>query len=161
MQMIEGDNFWHLKTFESVLTNLWRKWDERIHEQKDLYMHCTENSEINNEMEGVEVIDLCSVSQTKNGELHEGKESTNQESQDKMKTNTMARKESENRPGKGKPTAKNKENKTRMMCWENLKDPLAKEPHEESENKGEKPIKKMQKPKHEEEHVEHTLNTGN
>ena len=53
-----------------------------------------ENSEINDEMDGVEVIDLCSASQTKNAELHKRKESTKQESQDKMKTNTIARKES-------------------------------------------------------------------
>ena len=57
--------------------------------------------------------------------------------------------------------AENEENETMMMCWETVKDPMAKEPHEESENEGEKPVKKMQKPKHEEEHVETTLNTGN
>ena len=28
MQMIEADSFWHLKTFEAVLTDLWRRWDE-------------------------------------------------------------------------------------------------------------------------------------
>ena len=28
MQMIEVDNFWHLKTFEAVLTDLQRRWDE-------------------------------------------------------------------------------------------------------------------------------------
>ena len=33
MQMIEVDNFWHLKTFEAVLTDLQRRWDERIHAQ--------------------------------------------------------------------------------------------------------------------------------
>ena len=27
MQMIEVDNFWHLKTFEAVLTDLQRRWD--------------------------------------------------------------------------------------------------------------------------------------
>ena len=148
MQMIEADNFWYLKTFEVVLTDLRRRWDEQIHKQKDVSTHCTENSEINDEMDGVEVIDLCSVSQMENGELHEGKESTKQESQDKMKTNTIAGKESKNTPGKGKPEAKNEENKTMMMYWENLKDPQAKEPQEESENEGEKPIKKMQKLKH-------------
>ena len=73
MQMIEVDNFWHLKTFEAVLTDLWRRWDEQIHEHKDMSMHCTENSDINNEMDGIEVINLCSESQTKNSELHEGK----------------------------------------------------------------------------------------
>ena len=161
MQMIEVDNFWHLKTFEVVLTDLWRRWDERIHKQKDVSKHCTQNSEINNEMDGVEVLDLCSESQTKNGEPHKGKESTKQESQDKMKTNTITRKESKNRPGRGKPMAESEENATAMMCWENLKDPLGKESHEESENEGVKPVKKMQKPKHEEEPVEPSLNTGN
>ena len=144
MQMIEADNFWHLKTFEVVLTNLQRRWDERIHKQKDMSTHCMENSEINDEMDGVEVIDLCSESQTKNSELNEGKESTKQESQDKMKTNMIARKESKNRPGRGKPMAESEEHESAMMCWENLKDPLGKEPHKESENEGEKPIKKMQ-----------------
>ena len=47
------------------------------------------------------------------------------------------------------------------MCWEDLKDSLRKEPHVESENKGEKLVRKMPKPKDEEEHVERTLNTGN
>ena len=78
-----------------------------------------------------------------------------------MKTNTIIRKKDKNRPGKGKPTTENEENETAMMCWEVLKDSLRKEPHEESDHKGEKPIKKMQKPKDEEEHVEPTLNIGN
>ena len=112
-------------------------------------------------MDGVEVIDLCSVSQMKNGELREGKESTKQESQGKMKTNTIVRMKDKNRPGKGKPTAEKEENETAMMCWEDLKDSPRKETHRESENEGEKPIEKMQKPKDEEEHVEPTLNTGN
>ena len=68
MQMIEADNFWHQKTFDAVLTDIQRRWDERIHEQKDVSMHCTENSEIDDKMDGVEVIDLCSESTTKNGE---------------------------------------------------------------------------------------------
>ena len=55
IQMIEVDNFWHLKTFEAVLTDLWRGCDEVIHEQKDVPMHCSENSEINDEMDGKEV----------------------------------------------------------------------------------------------------------
>ena len=69
MQMVEADNFWHQKTFKAVLTNLWRRWDEQIHEQRNVFMLCTESSEINDEMDGLEVIDLCSVSQMKNGEL--------------------------------------------------------------------------------------------
>ena len=65
MQMIEVDNFWHLKTFEAVLTNLQRRWDEGIHEQKDMSTHSTENSETNDEMEGIEVIDLSSKTRLK------------------------------------------------------------------------------------------------
>ena len=78
-----------------------------------------------------------------------------------MKRKTIARMESKNRPGKGKPTAESEEDETAMMRWENLKDSLGKEPHEESENKGKKSIKKLQKTKHEEEHINSTLYTGN
>ena len=99
--------------------------------------------------------------QTKISELHEGKETTKQESQNKMKTNTITRMESKNRPGKGKPTAESEENETAILCWENVKDSPGKEPHVESENKGEKPIEKTQKPKDEEEHVNPTLHRGN
>ena len=112
-------------------------------------------------MDGIEVIDLCSEIQTKIGELYEGKESTKQESQDKMKMNTIIRMKNKNRPGKGKPMAECEENETIMMCWEDLNASPRKEPHTESENEGEKPIKKMKKPKGEEEHVEPTLNIGN
>ena len=28
MQMIKPDNFWHQKTFDAVLNDLWRRWDE-------------------------------------------------------------------------------------------------------------------------------------
>ena len=89
IQMIEVYNFWHLKTFEAVLTNLWRRWDEVIHEQKDMSMHCTENSKINDEMDRIEVSDLCSKTQTKTSEFHDGKESTKQESQDKVKSKQL------------------------------------------------------------------------
>ena len=94
IQMIEEDNFWHLKTFGAVLTNLWRRQDKEINEQKDMSMHCTENSEINNELDGKEVIDLCSENQTTTSELHDGEESTKQESQDTVKSKTITKLES-------------------------------------------------------------------
>ena len=124
---------------------------------RDMSTHCTENSEIDSKMDGVEVIDLCSESKTINGKQHEGKESSKQESRDKMKINTIIRKKDRNRPGEGKPTTGKEEDEAMMMCWEVLKDSPRKEPQEESENKGEKPIEKMQKPKDEEEHVKPTL----
>ena len=117
MQMIEVDNFWHQKTFEVVLTDLRRRWDEGIRKQKDMSMHCTENSEINNEMDGVEVIDLCSKNETRTSEFNDGKECTKQDSQDKKKSKTIARMESKNMAEKGKPMAESEENKTVMMCW--------------------------------------------
>ena len=120
IQMIEMDVFWHHKTFESVLTDLWKMWKEGIHELENASMYCTENSEINNEMNGVEVIDLCTVSQTKNDEHCKGKESAKQESQDKTKTDAIDRMEDRNRPIKSKPTTKNKEVET-MMMWESCK----------------------------------------
>ena len=72
--------------------------------------------------EGVEVIDLCSENQTKNSKLHDRKESTKQKSRDKMKSKTITRLESEKRPEKDKLMAESEENKTVMMCRENLKD---------------------------------------
>ena len=48
-----------------------------------------------------------------------------------------------------------------MMCWEVMNDLQEKEPHKEQEKVEKKPIEKTEKPKHEEEHVEPTLNIGN
>ena len=117
MQMIEVDKCWHQKTFEVVLTDLRRRWDEGIRKEKDMSMHCTENSEINNEMDGVEVIDLCSKDQTRTSEFNDGKECTKQDNQDKMKRKTIARMESKNIAEKGKPMAESEEIETAMMCW--------------------------------------------
>ena len=153
IQMIEVDKFWNLKTFEAVLTKLQRRWDEVIHKQKDESTHCTENSKINNEMDGKEVIDLCSKNQTTTSELHDGEESTKQKSQYDMKSKTITRSESKNRPEKDKHKAETEENVTAMMCWENLEDSLGKEPYEESDDHKKKPVKNVQKPKDEEEHV--------
>ena len=99
--------------------------------------------------------------QTKTSEFHDSEESTKQESQDKVKSTTIARLESKNRPEKDKLTAESEENVTVMMCWENLKDSLGKEPHEEPEYEGKKSVEEMQKPKDEEEIVNSTLHTGN
>ena len=106
--MIEVDKVWHLKTFKAVLTDLRRRWDEVIHEQKDASMHCTENSKTNEEMD-------------KTSEFHDSEESTKQESKDKMRSKTITRLESKNRPEKDKPMAESEEDKTVMMCWEKLK----------------------------------------
>ena len=94
IQMIEVDNFWHLKTFGVVLTDLWRRWDEEIHEQKNMSMHCTENGKTNSELDGKEVIDLCSKNWTTTSELHNGEESTKQESQDTVESKAITRLES-------------------------------------------------------------------
>ena len=160
IQMIEVDNFWHLKTFEVVITELWRRWDEAIHEQKDMSMHCTENCEINDELDGKEVIDLCSKNQTTTSELHDSEEIAKQKSQDKMKSKTITRLESKNRPEKDNQAAETEENKTAMMCWENLGDSPGKEHYKETDDE-EKPLEETQKPKDEEEHVNSTLHTGN
>ena len=81
--MIEMDVFWHQKTFETFLTDLQKMWMEGIHELENASMYCTENGEINDEMDRVEVVDLCSVSQTKNDAHGKGKERAKQESQEK------------------------------------------------------------------------------
>ena len=85
INMIESDNFWHCKTFESVMSNLRNMWSEGIQELENAHMHCTDDDKNNNEIDGIEVIDLCSVSQCRNDAISEGKESAMQESQDKSK----------------------------------------------------------------------------
>ena len=57
--------------------------------------------------------------------------------------------------------AETEEIEVAMLCRENLEDSLGKEPHEETDDKEEKPDEEMQKPKDGEEHVNSTLHTGN
>ena len=57
----------------------------------------------------MEVIDLCSISQTEIDENGKGKDSAKQESQDKTKTNVIHIMEDQNRPIKSKPMTKNDE----------------------------------------------------
>ena len=86
INMIESDNFCHHKTFESVKSNLRNMWSEEIQELENARSRCTDDDKNNNEMDGIEVIDLCSVSQCGNDTISEGKESAMQESQDKSNT---------------------------------------------------------------------------
>ena len=116
-------------------------------------MHCTNNDEHNNEMDGVDVIDLCSVRQSKNDAFVKGKESTKQESQDKSKHDAADKMEVE-------LTTKNKKVKSAMMRWESTSNFTEEEPNKEPEKVAKKPVEKMEKPKHVEEHVEPTLTTG-
>ena len=160
INMIEMDNFWHCKTFESVMSDLRNMWTEGIRELENTHMHCTNNDENNNEIYRVEVIDLCSVNQSKNDVPVEGKESTKQESQDKSKHDTMDKMEAELKTIRSKSTTKNEKVESAMMCWESISIFMEEEPHKEPEKVAKKPVKKTEKPKHEEEHIRPTLNTG-
>ena len=62
INMIKSDNFWHRRTFESVMSDLRNMWTEGMQELENARMDCTNDDENNNEMDGIEVIDLCSVS---------------------------------------------------------------------------------------------------
>ena len=75
IHMIEVDNFWHHKTFETVLANIQRSQDKEIHEQEYKALHCTENDKTNGKLDEKEVIDLCSESQTTTSEICNGEES--------------------------------------------------------------------------------------
>ena len=158
--MIERDNVWLHKTFESVMSNLWNMWTEGIRELENTHMHCTNNDENNNEMDGVEVINLCSVSQSKNNAFVEGKESTKQESQDRLKHDAADKMEGESRTIRSKSMTKNEKVESAMMCWESRSNFTEEEPHEEPQKVAKKPVEKTEKLKHEEEHAEPTLTTG-
>ena len=160
INMIESDNFWHRKTFESVMSNLRNMWSEGIQELENARMRCTDDDE-NNEMEGIEVIDLCSVSRCRNDAISEGKESAMQESQDKSKHDETDKQVDELKTIRDKSTTKKDNVESVMMCWESTESLAEEELCEEPEKVANKLVETMEKQKHEEEHVEPTLNTGN
>ena len=118
INMIESDNFWHRRTFKSVMSDLRNMWMEGIQELENSCMYCTNNDENNNEMDGVEVIDLCSVSQSKNNTLSEEKESAEQESWDKSEHDGTGKMETELKTVENDPMTRNDKVESAMMCWE-------------------------------------------
>ena len=161
INMIKLDNFWHCKTFKSVMSNLRNMWSEGIQELENARMRCTDDNENNNEMDGIEVIDLCSVSRCRNDAISEGKESAMQESQDKSKHDEMDKKVAELKTIRDESTIKKDNVESAMMCWESTESFAEEELREEPEKVANKLVEMMEKQKHEEEHVEPTLNTGN
>ena len=108
-------------------------WTEGIQELENSCMYCTNSDENNNEMDGVEVIDLCSVSQSKNNTLSEGKESAKQENWDKSKHDRTDKMEAKLQTMKSDSATKNGKVESAMMCWELTSDFPKKETHEEAE----------------------------
>ena len=161
INMIESDNFCHYQTFESVKSDLRNMWSEGIQELENARMHCTDDDENNNEMDGIEVIELCSVSQCGNDTISEGNESAMQESLDKLKHDETNKKVAELKTIRYESTTKKDNVESAMMCWESTESYMEKEHREEPEKMSNKLVETTEKQKHEEEHVEPTLNTGN
>ena len=153
INMIESDDFCHHQTFESVKNDLRNMWSEGIQELENARAHCTDGDENNNDMDGVEVIDLCSVSQSGNDMISEGKESTMQESQDKSKHDETNKKVSELKTIRDKSMTKKDNVESAMMCWESTESFVEKEHREEPEKMTNKLVEMTEKQKHEEEHV--------
>ena len=161
INMIKTDNFCHHETFESVKSDLRNMWLEGIQELENACMRCTDDDENNSEMDGIEVIDLCSVSRCGNDTISEGKEDAKQESQDKSKHNETNNKVAELKTVRDESMTKKDIVESAMMCWESTESSAEKEHHEEPEKTVNKLVETMEKQKHEEEHVKPTLNTGN
>ena len=159
--MIESDSFCHYQTFESVKSDLRNMWSEGIQEWENARMRCTDGDENNNEMDGIEVIDLCSVSRCGNDTIWEEKESAMQESQDKSIHDETNKKVAELKTVRDKSTTKKDKVESAMMCWESIKSLVEKEHREEPEKMVNNLVETTEKQKHEEEHVEPTLNTSN
>ena len=136
-------------------------WSEGIQELENARMRCTDDDKNNNEMDGIEVIDLCSVSWCGNDTISEGKESTMQESQDKSKHEEMNKKVAKLKTVRDESTTKKDNVESVMMCCESTESFVEKEHREEPEKMANKLVETTEKQKHEEEHVEPTLNTGN
>ena len=161
INMIESDNSCHHQTSESVKSDLRNMWSEGIQELENARAHCTDGDENNNDMDRVEVIDLCSVSWNGNDTISEGKESAMQESQDKSKHDETNKKVGELKTVRDQSTTKKDNFESAMMCWESTESFVEKEHRQEPEKMTNKLVEMTEKQKHEEEHVEPTLNTGN
>ena len=161
INMIELDNFCHHQTFESVKNDLRNMWSKGIQELENAHIHCTDGDENNNDMDGVEVIDLCSVSRCGNNTISEGKESAMKESKDKSKHDETIKKVAKLKTIRDESTTKNDNVQSAMMCWESTESLIEKEHREDPEKMANKLVEMTEKQKHEEEHVEPTLNTGN
>ena len=161
INMIEADNFCHHQTFESVKRDLRNMWSEGIQELENARSHCTNNDENKNEMEEIEVIDLCSVSWCENTSIPKGKESEMQESQDRSKHDETNKNGAKLKTVRNESTTKKDNVESAMMCWESTESFVEKEHREEPEKMTNKPVETTEKQKHEEEHVEPTLNIGN
>ena len=161
INMIESDKFCHHQTFESVKSDLRNMWLEGIQELENARAHCTDGDENNNDMDGVEVIVLCSVSQSRTDTISEGKESAMQESQDKSKHDETNKKAAELKTVGKESTTKKDNVESAMICWESTESFVEKEHREEPEKMTKKPVETTEKEKHEEEHVEPTLNIDN
>ena len=161
INMIEADNFCHYQTFESVKSDLQNMWSEGIQELENARNHCTNDDENNNEMEGIELIDLYSVSRCENDPIPEEKESAMQESQDRSKHDETDRKIDKSTTVRDDPTIKKDNVESAMMCWEPTENLEEEESREEQEKVANKLVETTEKQKHEEEHVGPTLVTGN
>ena len=161
INMIETDNFWHHRTFESVMSDLRNMWTEGMRELENTNVDCTNDNENNNEMDRIEVIDLCSISQCKNDAVSEGKESAKQESQDKSNHDETNGKVDDLMTIKDGSTTKTDIIESAMMCWEHTESLVEEEPHDAPEKVPNIHVETTEKQKHEEEHVGPILDTGN
>ena len=93
-------------------------WSEGIQELENARTHCTDGDENNNDMDGVEVIDLCSVSRNGNDTIFEGKESAMQESQVKSEHDETNKKVAELKTVRNESTTKKDNVELAMMCWD-------------------------------------------
>ena len=161
INMIESDNFFIIRpSNQSIATSgtcgrkEFKNWKMRTRAVQMM----TKNK---NEMDGIEVIDLCSVSHCGNDTNPREKKAQCKESLDKSKHDETNKKVDELKTIRDKSTT-NKDNvKSAMMCWESTESLAEKEHREEPKKVANKLVKTTEKQKHEEEHVEPTLNTGN
>ena len=109
----------------------------------------------------LEIYPPCSVSRCGNDTISEGKESTMQESQDKSKHEETSKRVAKLKTLRDESTTKKDNVESVMMCWESTESLAEKEHREEPEKMANKLVETTAKQKHEEEHVEPTLNTGN
>ena len=127
------------------MSDLRNMWTEGMQELENANVYCKNDDENNNEMDGTEVIDLCSVSQCKNDAVSDGNESTKQESRDKSNHDETNGKVVDLRTLKDKPMTKKDIVESAMMCWEHTESLVEEEPHDAPEKVSNKHVETTEK----------------
>ena len=121
--MIEVDKFWHPKSFEAVLADLWRSCNKELLKQENEALHYTENDKTNRKWMRKKLSNSAVKVRLQLVKSAREKKAGNE----KVMTQRRAKQlQGKNRPEKDHQAEETEEIEAAMMCWENSEGSLVK-----------------------------------